>query len=266
MATTPQTISGWSRQSGVIGSVAAITSLSEPLVIEACTDATIFVTASFTSLTARGLVRCTLVAAPCAESVALEDCVDCVFSVAAPRVSAADVPGCALFAAAAAPILVAGARSRDVRLGPYNVVGDALLTGTALGAWAAAGGDAACRLDARSEAASTRTLAPADFYWRFLPVPQTRPERLALPPAFAAVDATVPAVAEGLLAGLRGANAQRAETLAQSKFVLWMLQDGGKANALKHVRGRACGRAARAPANNLATPPTPFPAQVYRPT
>ena len=230
-----QTVSGWSRQSGVIGSVDSIAAAPGSLLLDACTDATIFITASFASLTVRGLTRCTVVAAPCVESVSLESCVDCVVSIAAPRVSATDVTGCTLFAAATSPILVVGS-SRDVRLGPYNAVGDGLLSNTTLGTWAAEGGDAVCRLDARSEAASTRTLASSDFYWRFLPVPQKNTERLALPPSFTNAAGSLPSVAESLFCGMRGVNAQRAEMLTQSKFVSWMIQDGGKANTLKHVR------------------------------
>jgi hypothetical protein len=123
-------------------------------------------------------------------------------------------------AAAAAPILIGGG-SRDVRVGPYNAVGDGVVSGTSLKDWAAAAPDACCRLDARTEAAAARAVTPGDFYWRFLPVSQLLSERLALPHAFAMPDTPrMPPAAEAALAGVRGQKAQRAEMLVQSKFVV----------------------------------------------
>lgn len=208
-----------SRQSCVIGSVSGIESFSEALVVESCSDSTIFVTASFASVTVRGLRRCTLVIAPCAENVTLENCADSVISAAAPTISAVGIISCVLFAAAKSPITVGGSSS-DVRVGPYNAVGDGVLTATSLHEWVGPA-EMSCRLDAHSEVGATRVLAPTDFFWRFLPIPQLRPERLALSPAFALLDApSLPPAAEAIFAGMRGSNAHRAEMLAQGKFVV----------------------------------------------
>lgn len=207
------------RQSCVVGSITGIELSSETLLVESCSDATIFVTASFPIVTARALRRVTLVLAPCSESVTLDDCIDCVISVAAPRVAATGLVSTVLFAAAKAPITIGNASS-DVRVGPYNVVGDGLLTTTTLHEWIGPG-ESSCRLDAQTEIGATRALSSADFYWRFLPIPQQRPERLALSPTFALLDAPcLPPVAESLFASMRGSGAHRAEMLAQGKFVV----------------------------------------------
>ena len=207
------------RQSCVVGSTTGIEVSSDTLFVESCSDATIFVTASFSTVTARALRRVTLVLAPCSESVTLDDCIDCVISVAAPRVTATAITSSVLFAAAKSPITV-GSGSMDVRVGPYNVVGDGLLTATSLHEWIGPG-ETSCRLDGATEIGATRALAPADFYWRFLPVPQERPERLALSNSFAMLDAPgLPPAAESIFAGMRGSGAHRAEMLAQGKFVV----------------------------------------------
>lgn len=183
-------------------------------------DCTIFVTVSARALTLRNLRRCTVAAAPCSVSLSLEACEGCTISAAAPAVLAVDVSSSLLFVAARAPLAFTGA-SRDVRLGPYNAVGDGLVSGTSLGEWVAAG--ASCvRLDARTDAGVARAITPADFYWRFLPVPQRAGERHVLPHPFALPDHAprLPPTAEAALANASGPKAQRAELLAQSKFVV----------------------------------------------
>lgn len=231
-------VSGLSRQSAVIGGCdAPVVSSSDDVEVSDCSDATVFVTAAANSLTLRNLKRCTVVAAPCAVRVSLDGCSECVISAAAGgAVSAAELAACQLFVAAGSPILV-GSGCRDVRIGPYNVVGDGVVTSSALAAWAQAGAtaDAYCRLDAKTDAAAARIMKPEEVYWRYLPVPQRRNERLALPAAYSLPEtARMPPAAEAVLAGARGPRAQRAEMLAQSKFVSWLLQDS-KASSLKHV-------------------------------
>jgi hypothetical protein len=259
----PNTVSRLLRTSAIVGAVDVEVARSEvDLLIEDCSDSTIFVTAALRSLTLRGLTRCTVIAAPATATVALAGCAECVVSAAAPSVVASDVVSSLLFVASRTPVSVGGA-SRDVRLGPYNVVGDGLLSNsgmrewtlkggsgaaagaaaaggssggggggsgaaaaTAVAAGAAAGaaagsgagsaGDTFCRLDSAA-AACVRAITPADFFWRFLPVPQLRGERLPLPAAYATPDLP-PDLAR--LDTRDTARSQKIEQLTQMKFVV----------------------------------------------
>ena len=216
----PLLVTALRRQSAVVGPADAPVSASPAaLVLSDCEDCTLFVTAAMATLTARNLRRCTLIAAPCTASVSLSNCTDCVLSVAAPSVAAEELTGCHLFLAAAAPLSV-GAGCRELRVGPYNVVGDGVLGGSGMREWAlgggggGAGGDALCRLDGAGNAAAVRPIPPADFFWRFLPVPQLLTERLPLPAPYATPE--VPAPRAGGDAG----RTARVEALLQSKFVV----------------------------------------------
>lgn len=307
MASLPSTscgsnsLSNLTRKSSIVGPVdVAVSGYAIDFEISNCTEATVFITASLKTLTLKGLTRCTIVAAPCTVSVVLQGCTECVVSVAAPTVSALDLVGCLLFVAAKAPVSVAGA-SKDVRLGPYNVVGDGLFSAPGVREWtvglggagssgssssgssSASGsssgvgsggssGETFCRLDSGGAASLVRAVTPADFYWRYLPVPQEREERLPLPLAFA-----TPEVPRLSTLDSRGPRAQRIEALTQMKFVVsvqviffllffyvvgppplffyslftmptffthtplltpvqnWMLTDTGKASSLKNV-------------------------------
>ena len=245
------------RTSAVVGAVDVEISRSDvDLLVEACTDSTIFVTASLRSLTLRGLTRCTVIAAPSTATVTIVGCMECVVSGAAPSVVASDVVGSLLFVASRTPVSVGGS-SRDVRMGPYNVVGDGLLSNSGMREWALRGGsggssgsgsgggsgsssggggsssgggspsgssgtsagsagDTFCRLDSAA-AACVRAITPADFFWRFLPVPQLRGERLPLPAAFATPE--LPADL-ARLDTRDTARSQRIEQLTQMKFVV----------------------------------------------
>lgn len=224
------------RQSVIVGATdAAVTPCASPLTLANLTECTVFVTASVTELKARNLKRCTVVCAPCSVGAALSQCSDSVVSIAAPGVVVLEeLAGCHVFLASAVPVSV-GAGCRDVRVGPYNVVGDGVLSGSGMRAWAldhaAPGGDALalCRLDAG--AGAVRPIPPDDFFWRFLPVPQTLVERLPLPVAYATPDVPAPQrpTAE---------RSPRVEALLQSKFVTWLLADS-KANSLKHIYRQA---------------------------
>jgi hypothetical protein len=226
-----------SRQSVVVGDVdGPVRAVGQALTLANCTECTIFVTASVTSLTARNLRRCTVVSAPCSAGVTLSQCSDSVLSVATPGVVVLEeLSGCHVFLASAAPVSV-GAGCRDVRVGPYNVVGDGVLSGSGMRAWAldrAPGGDALalCRLEGGGiGAGAVRPIQPDDFFWRFLPVPQTLAERLPLPAPYATPDAPPQRPATE--------RPQRVEALLQSKFVTWLLADS-KANSLKHIYRQA---------------------------
>ena len=210
------------RKSSIIGNVdEEIFRYDEEYLVESCVDSTIFVTASLRGLTLRNLTRCTVVAAPCTEKVTLLSCTECVISVAAPEVKATDLIGCLFFAAASAPVMVGGS-SKDVRLGPYNVVGDGLLRNSGMKGWTVdtigAGGsgfETFCRLDSQGATAVVRAVPPTDFYWRYLPVSQTREERLPLPPVFSTPEAPRISTLES-----RGSRSQRIEALTQMKFVV----------------------------------------------
>ena len=249
-ASVPLTVSDLSRQSVVVGDPSTpVQACGLALLLANCSDCTIFVTASVTTLTARNLRRCTVVCAPCSEAATLSQCVDSVLSVAAPGVVFEELAGCHVFLASAAPVSV-GAGCRDVRVGPYNVVGDGVLSGSGMRAWAldrgAPGGDALalCRLEGGGGggggggsgggggAGVVRAIQPDDFFWRFLPVPQTLAERLPLPAPYATPDVPPQRPAE---------RSQRVEALLQSKFVTWLLADS-KANSLKHVYRQADAR------------------------
>ena len=229
------------RTSAVVGAVDVEISRSDvDLLVEACTDSTIFVTASLRSLTLRGLTRCTVIAAPSTATVTIAGCTECVVSGAAPSVVASDVVASLLFVASRTPVSVGGS-SRDVRMGPYNVVGDGLLSNSGMREWALRGGsgggrgggsssggggssgtsagsagDTFCRLDSAA-AACVRAITPADFFWRYLPVPQLRGERLPLPAAFATPE--LPADL-ARLDTRDTTRSQRLEQLTQMKFVV----------------------------------------------
>jgi hypothetical protein len=257
----PYTVSRLSRTSAVVGAVDVEVARSDAdLLIEDCSDSTIFVTAALRSVTLRGLLRCTVIAAPASATVSLAGCTECVVSAAAPSVAASDVVGSLLFVASRTPVSVGGA-SRDVRLGPYNVVGDGVLSNSGMREWALKGGgggggsgsgsagsssggaaaagaaagaapsssggssggsgagsagDTFCRLDSAA-AACVRAITPADFFWRFLPVPQARGERLPLPAAYATPELP-PDLAR--LDTRDSARAQKIEQLTQMKFVV----------------------------------------------
>jgi hypothetical protein len=259
-ASSPHLVSGLNRTSAVVGVVdCEISRVEADVVVEGCTDSTVFVTASLRSLTLRGLTRCTIIAAPSTTTVSLTSCTECVVSVAAPSVAAGDLVGCLLFVASRTPVSVGGS-SRDVRMGPYNVVGDGLLSNSGMREWAlggrggggsssggggsgsggggggggsgsggggsggsgggaSAGGaaDTFCRLDSAGSAC-VRAITPADFFWRFLPVPQSRNERLPLPAAYATPE--LPPDLARLDTTRESSRSQRIETLTQMKFVV----------------------------------------------
>jgi hypothetical protein len=243
-AAGPTVVRDLQRTSAVIGAVDVEVGRCEvDVLIEGCTDCTLFVTAALRSLTLRSLTRCTVVAAPSTATVALSHCSECTVTAAAPSVVASDVVGCLLFVASRTPVSVGGA-SRDVRLGPYNAVGDGLLSSSGMREWvfkssgggggsssgggsagssggsssssSSSAGDTFCRLDSAA-ASCVRAITPADFFWRYLPVPQQKNEHLPLPASYATPELP-PDLAR--LDTRDTARSQRIESLTQLKFIV----------------------------------------------
>ena len=271
-ASSGHVVANLSRTSAVVGAVdVEVSQSAADVTVEHCADCTVFVTAAVRSLTLRGLTRCTVIAAPSTASVTLAGCVDCVVSAAAPSVVASDVVGSLLFVASRTPVSVAGA-SRDVRMGPYNVVGDGLLgnsgmldwttgkggsgSGSSSGSGSGSGssaGDTFCRLDSAA-AACVRAITPADFFWRFLPVPQLRQERLPLPAAYATPDLPPDLARLDTRDSLRS---QRIEQLTQMKFVVRVRALGGHGHLLCKPTAIPCSCFTHAPTRNTTHTHTP---------
>lgn len=216
VSAAPQQLHGLGKESAIVGSTAEIAACpGQSLAVSNCDSTSIFVTASLTRVSIRGCRNCTIVAAPTILTVSIDSCEGCTVAVAAPLVSLTNCVGCTLNVWAHAPVAIGG-DSRDITIGPYNAVGDGLMDLDQFKRWYVRGDS---RFDISGHfATSVRSMRPADFLWRVLPVPQAHNEHIVLPLTFSSENDAVKHHAD--TASLRPEEARRAETKIQTAFVV----------------------------------------------
>jgi hypothetical protein len=233
------------KQGSVAGGAVVSVSAGGAVVVEHCTDSTVFVTASVSRLVVRDCVRCSIVAVPSLASVTVLDCRGCSITAAAPLVHVRNAKDTTAHVAASAPVVVSG-DSVGVQIGFYNAVVPNLLTRFPLlastaaslrqtddsAATSAADADSSAELPAPTALVTSPTrdavsqMTKDKLGWVFLPLSEnvaatadaaaSSDDRLPLP-----VPTLSPAAAaRAWTAELSGAAALRAEATMQSAFTV----------------------------------------------
>lgn len=218
-----------SKQSAVAGSVGAVTKhTGAAVVVEACVDATVFVTAAVSRVVVRDCLRCRVVCVPADTAVCVVDCRACVITAAAPLVSMRNVRDSVVHTAALVPVLLSG-DSAGNQLSYYNGVVPRLLESfpslrpaAAAATAAAAAGSVGCPafrlLAAGKEPPST---LPADKVgWAFLPVQAADAAAAEAGDRLPLKVTPVSPAAMAAAADMTGAAALRTEAMVQSAFTV----------------------------------------------